>query len=261
MIKTGISLFPLIAIRSNPAERAEMVTQLLFGEMYVAGEVFGNWVRIVTVADNYEGWMDKKLVTYLTEEELNRLKAKPRLKSTLPFSNLKILNTQSEQPLVAGSLLPIDRNKTQFSLVNKSFEYTGLFPEVLTLNRTNAISLAQQFLGAPYLWGGKSILGIDCSGFTQLVYGILGIQLPRDASKQIQLGNTLSFLGEAKPGDLAFFDNENGDIIHVGILLDGTHIIHASGSVRVDAIDHQGIFNLETNRYSHKLRIIKQLID
>ena len=116
------------------------------------------------------------------------------------------------------------------------------------------------FLNAPYLWGGRSPFGIDCSGFTQIIYKSIGFKLPRDAYQQATIGQTLSFIEESESGDLAFFDNEEGKIIHVGIMLSDNKIIHASGKVRIDSIDHQGIFNAETNRYSHKLRIIKRII-
>ena len=121
---------------------------------------------------------------------------------------------------------------------------------------------ARQFLNAPYLWGGRTILGIDCSGFTQLVMLLNGRSIPRDAYQQAELGDTVAFVEEAQTGDLAFFDNAEGRITHVGIVLrEAEHhvsIIHASGKVRIDALDHQGIFNAERSAYSHKLRIIKR---
>ena len=119
---------------------------------------------------------------------------------------------------------------------------------------------AMMYINAPYLWGGRSPFGIDCSGFTQLVYKIAGKKLPRDAYQQAEIGQTLSFVEEAQSGDLAFFDNEEGSIVHVGILLQDNEIIHASGKVRIDKIDHQGIFNVDTKRYSHKLRLIKKIL-
>jgi cell wall-associated NlpC family hydrolase len=116
------------------------------------------------------------------------------------------------------------------------------------------------FLNAPYLWGGRSPLGIDCSGFTQIVYRLQGVHLPRDAYQQSEIGSTLSFIEESEPGDLAFFDNIEGKITHVGIILEDNHIIHSSGKVRIDRIDQQGIFNSEKGNHTHKLRIIKSII-
>ena len=117
------------------------------------------------------------------------------------------------------------------------------------------------YLNAPYLWGGKTPFGIDCSGFTQMVYKLNGFALPRDAYQQAEIGETLSFVEEAEPGDLAFFDDDEGNIIHVGMVLEQGTIIHASGKVRIDALDHQGIYNKELKNYSHKLRLIKKIID
>ena len=122
----------------------------------------------------------------------------------------------------------------------------------------NVVENAMFFQHAPYLWGGRTLFGIDCSGFVQIVFKLAGIKLLRDASQQALQGDTVHFLPEVQPGDVAFFDNEEGRIIHVGILLNNKEIIHASGQVRIDLIDDQGIFNVELNRYSHKLRIIKR---
>ena len=116
------------------------------------------------------------------------------------------------------------------------------------------------FLNAPYLWGGKTPFGVDCSGFTQMVYKLNGYKLMRDASQQSKQGEALSFIEESEPGDLAFFDNEEGNIIHVGIIMDDNYIIHASGKVRIDRLDHLGIYNAEINKHTHKLRVIKKII-
>ena len=121
------------------------------------------------------------------------------------------------------------------------------------------LNTAKLFLNAPYLWGGKTIFGIDCSGFTQLVYKLSGYKLPRDAWQQAELGHPLSFVEEAQAGDLAFFDNEEGKIVHVGIILPNNEIIHASGKVRIDKFDHYGIFHSENKKYSHMLRVIKRI--
>ena len=128
------------------------------------------------------------------------------------------------------------------------------------ISREKIVDNAMMYVNAPYLWGGRSPFGIDCSGFTQLVYKIGGKKLPRDAYQQAEIGQTLSFVEEAENGDLAFFDNEEGSIIHVGILLGENEIIHSSGKVRIDKIDHQGIFNVDTKKYSHKLRLIKKIL-
>jgi len=259
MKKTGICIHTLIAVRSNPSERAEMVTQLLFGETFIIEEVTGNWVRIMNIADNYEGWVDKKLVTYLTEDDFNQWNSMHHQKVSTPFTTIIENENKTIKPIVAGSNIPKTDLNGIFSIGGISYTYPHSAITEINDN-VELISLAKQFLNAPYLWGGKSILGIDCSGFVQIVYSIYGINLPRDASKQIVLGSTINFTSEAKPGDLAFFDNEIGDIVHVGILMNNHEIIHASGFVKIDPIDHQGIFNQESVKYSHKLRIIKRII-
>ena len=126
--------------------------------------------------------------------------------------------------------------------------------------KSRLIDTALSYLNAPYLWGGKTPFGIDCSGFTQMVYKINGYSLLRDASQQATQGEALSFIEESEPGDLAFFDNADGDIVHVGIIMKDNHIIHAHGKVRIDRLDHTGIYNAERNIHTHKLRVIKKII-
>ena len=120
--------------------------------------------------------------------------------------------------------------------------------------------VAFKFLNSTYLWGGKSVFGIDCSGFTQSVYKFLNISLLRDAQQQATQGELIGFLQEARCGDLAFFDNEAGQIIHVGILLSAHEIIHAAGKVRIDKIDNEGIVHAQTGQRTQRLRIIRRYI-
>ena len=126
--------------------------------------------------------------------------------------------------------------------------------------KSDIVSTAFLYLNAPYLWGGKSPFGIDCSGFTQMVYKLCGYKLLRDAYQQSNQGDALSFIEESEPGDLAFFDNEEGKIIHVGIIMENNYIIHASGKVRIDRLDHLGIYNAEQNKHTHRLRVIKKIV-
>lgn len=166
--------------------------------------------------------------------------------------------------IVAGSTLPHFKQKNStFTIANTHYkiERNISVKTVEADTRSKIINTALKYFNAPYLWGGRTPLGIDCSGLTQIVYKIAGLNLPRDAYQQAQLGEHFSFLEEALPGDLAFFDNELGEIIHVGIIWEKNKIIHASGKVRIDNIDHAGIFNLETHRYTHQLRLMKRIVN
>ena len=128
------------------------------------------------------------------------------------------------------------------------------------LNKSDIVNTGLLYLNTPYLWGGKTPFGIDCSGFTQMVYKLNGFNILRDASQQASQGDALSFIEESSPGDLAFFDNNEGDIIHVGIIMENHRIIHAHGKVRIDLLDHSGIYNVDTQKHSHKLRVIKRIV-
>ena len=141
----------------------------------------------------------------------------------------------------------------------RNFDFEGLRVSGVR-PKGNLIPTAFMYLNAPYLWGGKTPFGIDCSGLTQMVYKLNGYKLPRDASQQATEGEPLSFIEESEPGDLAFFDNDEGNIIHVGLIMENNYIIHASGKVRIDRLDHLGIYNAETNRHTHKLRVIKKYV-
>ena len=161
-------------------------------------------------------------------------------------------------PISLGSTLPFyDGNHC---LINGTrFQFEGAHKPKTKINKTDLVNIAYMYLHAPYLWGGRTPMGVDCSGFTQMAYRLNGISIPRDAFQQVELGTTLSFIEEAEPGDLAFFDNSEGLIIHVGMILENNHIIHASGKVRIDRIDQQGIFNKQLGEHTHKLRLIKQI--
>ncbi len=200
--------------------------------------------------DGYEGWIDQNQVYKTSKESFDKITNAHVMVST---DLVNYITTQDNLlfPILIGSDL------RAMKTLKHQFEGESHRPEK---NKKILTSTAYLFLNAPYLWGGRTLMGIDCSGFTQMVYKINGIKLSRDAHQQALQGQTLSFIEESEAGDLAFFDDEEGNIKHVGFLLENHHIIHASGTVRIDRIDQSGIFNVETQIHTHKLRFIKKLI-
>ena len=236
---TSVAVAPL---RREPTDRSEMVSQALYGEELEVLEQNEKWALVRLNRDGYEGWMDRKQMEQFIVPSAQRL-----LKGILTSCQLADSTTIW---LPAGALV------SQDVIVSDTMpDFNGSAEDIARC--------ARLFLNAPYQWGGRTVMGIDCSGFTQLVMLLNGIQLPRDAYQQAELGETVSFLEEAQTGDLAFFDNAEGRIIHVGLILHDASqqglVIHASGKVRIDIIDHQGIYNRESGQYTHQLRIVKRL--
>jgi hypothetical protein len=227
----------------------------LFGEHFKVLEELNQWRRIQLHYDNYEGWVDSKQFQIISETAYNTLSKEPIVLNGDLIDYISAPN---------NTLLPIPLGAS-LSFLNHSdintaqFEFEGTKANGIQ-DKSKLINTAFLYLNAPYLWGGKTPFGIDCSGFTQMVYKLNGYNLFRDASQQATQGEALSFIEESEPGDLAFFDNEEGNIIHVGIIMENNYIIHASGKVRVDRLDHLGIFNPETQKHTHKLRVIKKVI-
>ena len=253
----GICNLSIISLRLEPCDKSELLSQILFGETFKVLEKREKWSRIRIAFDSHEGWVDNKQYELIIEDEYTKsinnplqlsgelidfisddkqnLTAIP-LGATLPFSNLGLLKIKEINYKYEGTILSGKSSKIQ--LIKTAFMY----------------------LNTPYLWGGKTPFGIDCSGFTQMVYKLCGYSLLRDASQQATQGEVLSFIEESEPGDLAFFDNKEGDIIHVGIIMKDNYIIHAHGKVRIDRLDHSGIYNIDTHRHTHRLRVIKKII-
>lgn len=241
-------------MRTEFSDRSEMVSQILFGEKVEITEQKDNWIKIKAEFDNYEGWADRKQFLEISEEEFQNIQ------SDLYASESFNLAIENENPItlpIAAHLPNLTEGKMNFG--TKEFEYLGEFCKG-NLSKPEIVPIAKLYLNTPYLWGGKSVFGIDCSGLVQQVYKLCGYKLPRDAYQQAEFGEALSFIEEAEPGDLAFFDNKEGKIIHVGIILEGNKIIHAHGKVRIDPFDNNGIFNTDSQNYSHKLRVIKKII-
>jgi len=242
-----------IPLRAETSGKSELVTQLLFGETYHVHGQEGSWYKILTDYDSYHCWLNESQLNLLETERTGDVVYLESLWGTLSNEREKI-NIPCGAELVLNAEGKVLHRGTYWKLEGKTRKPAAV------VNRDTMVNDAYQFENAPYLWGGRTAFGMDCSGLTQLVYKLNGVKLPRDAYQQATVGNTLSFLDETMPGDLVFFDNEDGKIVHVGILLSTDRIIHASGHVRIDKIDQMGIFNTSLGKYTHKLRLIKKVV-
>lgn len=254
----GICKLTVIPLRADASDKSEMVSQLLFGETFDIIEVNQNWWYINTHHDHYMGWIDKKQATLINNQFLDQCQSEKAVYTRDHLSSIKQIDNR-HMILPLGARLPVYKNGTCL-LNDTKFELNKTVDIAKGSVRDRIKDTAISLLHTPYLWGGRSRFGIDCSGLTQICYRMGGISIYRDASQQARQGELLSFPEEAQTGDLAFFDNEEGNIIHVGILLENQQIIHASGAVRIDMLDNQGIFNRETGKHSHQLRLIRSFM-
>ena len=255
-MKAGILLIPSASVRKEPEDKGEMINQLLFGESFQVLESTKKWSFIEPDHDHYTGWIDNKQFQPLTEEAW--LLSKKEQKHIVNEIILPVqLPDKTIMHLVKGSIIPsYNASENSFKITGTTFKLYDELPPV----QTSLKEIALPYLNAPYLWGGRSPFGIDCSGLTQMIFRQLGIQIPRDSKDQVQLGRTIHFTEETESGDLAFFGNEEGEITHVGVLLNPSQIMHASGKVRIDHFDQQGIYNKQQKYYTHTLRIIKRIL-
>jgi cell wall-associated NlpC family hydrolase len=258
----GICHIPLIPVRADASHRSEMVTQLLFGETYrvIDLETQADWVKIETISDHYPGWIDRYQLQVLDNVTFKDIQSYPvyletglqaiafneKRKLFIPFgSRLTCPNPQEAEHCRIG--------KEDFQLVHSRPVPHGEKQAV-----EQVFNLAKDFMHVPYLWGGKSQWGLDCSGFTQLLFAACAYALPRDASQQVSQGSPIAF-GAHLPGDLAFFQNPQGRIMHVGIVAPEGNICHASSWVRTDRLDEKGILNQSRNSYSHQLHSLRRI--
>ena len=261
-MRYGISNLSIVPVRTDPSETSEMCTQLLFGEHYSIIDENKKWCKIKLALDGYEGWIDQKIVYEISEKIFRQLALQPQTVTTNPFNIVQPENGYSNFLIVAGSTLPFYKaSNNTFKIGAESYTVQGDKIVSVKKNIRNVlIENALKYFNSPYLWGGRSPFGVDCSGFSQILYKMAGIQIPRDANQQAAIGENITFVEEALPGDLAFFDNDEGKIIHVGVIWEKNKIIHSSGKVRIDNIDHFGIFNIDTKRYSHQMRLMRRII-
>ena len=253
----GICNLSIVPIRKEPSHSSEMSNQMLFGEHFTIIEQDKHWSKIQLGYDLYEGYIHNLQFEKISETWFQKLSENPFVYSNELIDFISNdANNLITIPL--GARLPFFEGNA-FAINEMSFNFDGQTIQG-KISKKELIHKAFIYLNTPYLWGGKSPFGIDCSGFTQMVYKLSGYALPRDAKAQASQGEVLSFIEESEPGDLAFFDNEDGEIVHVGIILKDYHIIHAHGKVRVDTLDHSGIFNADLQTHTHKLRVIKKFI-
>ena len=239
MIRYGICKLSVVPMRKDASHTSELVSELLFNDIYEVIEENHEWVKVRCQYDLYEGWVRKLQHYEIDNNEFNEYIKKEKYIINSPIAHYK--------------------NKV-LSFGSKIFEEReNAIPLSKKFNSKIMVESAIKLLDTPYRWGGKSIMGIDCSAFVQLCAKVAGFKLPRDASQQVNHGETIEFISDAKAGDIAFFENEDRRVTHVGILLSNDKIIHASGKVRIDTFDQTGIFNKETNRHTHVLSVIKRL--
>lgn len=255
-MKHGIIVVPAAPVRKKAHHKYEMVNQLLFGEKVTILDVkHGEWFKVKSLYDGYKGWITWHMLQE-TEKETAEAKA-PALAGNL-LNRIEVNGSSMHIPM--GSFL-WQPEKGTGTAGSSAYVYKGKLAPQLTdpQERKKAIEhYAKEWLNAPYLWGGKTILGVDCSGFAQTIFKMAGIALQRDAWQQAQSGTLIKHLQDAQPGDLAFFDDKE-EIVHVGILLGPDKLIHSSGKVRIDPIDKKGIIHTDTGKRTHRLKLIKRM--
>jgi cell wall-associated NlpC family hydrolase len=244
-----------VPLRSGPSHKSEMLSQVIFGEKYTVVEKSGSWMKIETLFDNYTGWIDMDHLQHTVDD--GNFSGHVLNRTLLCYKNDK-----TKMVLEAGCEVYNPDFEDRIFVIGKNIYTTGSeFSNGYISAKDSLPDTAMKFINSPYIWGGRIPSGIDCSGLTQLVYKIHGIAIPRDSRAQVEEGINVDSIDEAAPGDLVFFDNERNRISHVGMMISRGLVIHASGRVRIDTIDHQGIFKPEIGGYSHKLRTIRRILE
>lgn len=254
----GVCRLAVVPVRSYPSETSEMVTQLLFGDHYSVLEKMNNgrWLKIEIQYDEYLGWIDAKQHYHISDAYFSHLND-VNFKICTDITGSLLFNKTPMQILI-GSILPISSMEL-FDLEDQ-LAFNGESHNLGEAMGFDFIKqIAYKYLSAPYLWGGKTPFGIDCSGFVQMVFKIGGYKLSRDASEQALQGAKVENIEEAKPGDVCFFGTQT-KITHVGMLLTENAIIHASGCVRIDTLSNEGIIHSVSGALTHKLQLIKRVL-
>lgn len=249
-MKYGICNLSIVPLRKESSDTSELVSQILYGEVFKILESRKYWSRIRLAFDSIEGWIDNQQYVEIEESDYTNITNSPSVLST----DLVEFIEDEHQRLIT---IPLGSSLNALELLNHNFD--GQISQQQH-PKQSLIGTAFNYINTPYLWGGKTPFGIDASGFTQMVYKLNGYELLRTPEQQCSQGVALSFIEESEAGDLAFFDDHEGKIIHVGIIMEDNYIIHVNGKVRIDRIDHSGIYNVDQQSHTHKLRVIKKII-
>jgi len=242
----GICILPVIPMRKTKSDKSEMINQILFGETFQIIKKMKDWSHVALSHDGYEGWIDNKQYETLRQKNYRYIIYNKKVAS------IKLANVN--QSIIMGSFVPQNKEIIKEFDISHDLSFFTMLPFEKWF-----IKIAQSYINTPYLWGGRTEFGIDCSGYTQMVYRFFNLKLPRDASQQANTGIEISNLKNAKLGDLVFFGNKK-TITHVGIYLGNNQIIHASGKVRIDKLDARGILNTKNLKYTHTFQTIKRII-
>ncbi len=249
-------MLSICPMRQKPEESSEMISQIVFGEQVNVISESDTWLLVKSRLDGYKGWIDKKLVVKTKRPYDEEIKLHYCLETSYP-----VMAGDETRLITFGAILP-NYDGISFKINGQKFSFSGSAAGAGDLHLIESMieKLCCKYLYSPYLWGGKTPFGVDCSGFVQTIYRVLGVDLPRDARNQAKKGITLDFTSESMTGDLAYFTTTTNRISHVGVILDNNRIIHASGRVRIDTLDHNGIYNAEIKEYSHRLKVIKRVL-
>ncbi|HMV09460.1 MAG TPA: C40 family peptidase [Cyclobacteriaceae bacterium] len=254
----GVCRLSLVPVRSEGSDKAELTTQLLFGEHYevLSASKDKKWLKIKMQFDQYEGWIDAKQHHSISKDHFEYInRADFKISTDVTTS---ILYNKTPLSILMGSIIPI--SGSELFKMEEQFAFNGESKSLGQKRDAEFLKItAKKYLNAPYLWGGKSPFGIDCSGFVQMVFKINGYKLQRDSAQQAKQGKNVSFQ-DMLPGDLMFFKNKENQIVHVGIFMGDEKIIHASGKVRIDHVNEEGILHMESRVYTHSFSLARRIL-